>query len=472
MKLILVSNRVAYQDVPYAGGLTSALQAATHTLPTQWIGWSGEIASRRSYLEGRTGSVDYRVFSLNQQEHLGYYLQFSNEVLWPACHLRPTYLRLLDNAYSTYRQVNAQFAQEVASQAIDGDLIWVHDYQLMLVAQSLRNLQHQGPIGYFHHIPVPPLELMQSIPKHDDIFSALLSFDVVGVQTQQDAHNLYQYFVHYQSLGAPWQVQQSTATEFVVKHLKAGGRVTYFKAYPIGIDVQAIQHLAAQADSTKFNDEALDIASAHPSIIGVDRLDYSKGLEQKLQGFGRYLAKTTSSERPVLVQIANPTRSSVPSYQQLHMRLQAQVHELRQQYAQTHYPAIYLSHTTRDMATLAALYRRARAALVTPSKDGMNLVAKEFVAAQDPRDPGVLILSEFAGAAHELTEALLVNPFDVDQVANAIGRALEMPLFERMQRHRSMLQRLQGADIHHWFAAFVHDLQQQHHPLRLAPTGS
>lgn len=472
MKLILVSNRVSYQDTPQAGGLTSALQAASHSLSRQWIGWSGEVSPDRQYQQGRTGSVNYRVFSLTEQEHDGYYLRFSNEVLWPACHLRPTYLRLLDNAFGTYCKVNALFAQEVLQQARSGDLVWVHDYQLMLLAQHLRNHKHTDPVGYFHHIPVPPLELMQTIPNHTEIFPALLAYDLVGVQTVQDVHNLLQYFMHYQRLGVNWQIKHITDQCFELQSLQGDRRTTRFEAYPIGIDVQVVQALSRQSEEQPPKEDLLDIAKSHPLIIGVDRLDYSKGLEQKMEGFAHYLRKHHELPKPVLAQIANLSRSSVPSYQQLHMRVRAQAHEIRQTFANKHYPAMVLSHTDRPMSTLAALYRQARAALVTPTKDGMNLVAKEYVAAQNPRDPGVLILSEFAGAARTMQEALLVNPFDKEKLAQAIAQAMQMSLMERVQRHRSLLQRLQRYDIHHWFDQFVTDLDQQRPSPRFAQTGS
>lgn len=474
MKLIIVSNRVAHDMTPQAGGLTSAMQAALESIEGTWIGWSGEISETTQRKTGRLGRFDYAVFSMTAQEHQSYYLEFSNEVLWPACHLRPTYLRLLDNAYKTYTSVNRKFAQEVAAHADAEDTIWVHDYHLLLVAKHLRALGHAGAVGYFHHIPIPPLELLHTIPHHAQLLTALLHYDLIGLQTSNDLNNLRLYFEHLQSQDPSCQMQIDTPSDTEC-WISYEGRRTKIGVYPISIYTQKIELLAAQSAQHAARGEWKDLPQNRPLMVGVDRLDYTKGLELKLQAFEKYLQRTHTTPPASLVQIAPLTRSEVPHYQQLCTQVLSLVEHIRNQYGAPHYEPLHFSHDVRDIGALTGLYRMARAALVTPTKDGMNLVAKEFIASQNPRDPGVLILSEFAGAANELKEALIVNPFDVQHMAQTMAYALEMPLQERIERHGAMLKHLRNNDIHRWYEHFLQDLAvsgMSGMSARLAPTSS
>lgn len=457
MKLIIVSNRVAYEQEPQAGGLTSAIQAALESIRGTWIGWNGTIADQAQHQSGQLGFFDYEVFSLTQAEYDGYYLQYANEVLWPACHMRPTYVRWLDNAFQTYCSVNKKFAQVVALHASALDVVWVHDYHLLMVASNLRASQHKGAIGYFHHIPVPPSELIQSIPHHVQLLKAWLHYDLIGLQTIKDLDNLSHHLEQMQKTPdfASLRIEQVSEQQVRVHY---AGHSTMLGAYPISIYTQKLELLAARSVDDPVRAKWQKRLGAHPLIVGVDRLDYTKGLEQKFLAFDKYLHQSKQPVLAILLQIAALSRSQVPAYQQLCQQVNALAQQIQHIHARPGYMPLYYEHEVQSIETLAALYRLARVALVTPTKDGMNLVAKEFVAAQDPNDPGVLVLSEFAGAAQELREALLVNPFHVDHTAQVIAHALEMPRAERMARHQSMLKTLRNHNLHHWYEQFLQDL--------------
>lgn len=457
MKLIIVSNRVASDQEPQAGGLSSAIQAALESIRGTWIGWSGTIAAKAQHQSGTLGLFDYEVFSLTQAEYDGYYLQYANEVLWPACHMRPTYVRWLDNAFQTYCAVNRKFAQIVALRASSQDAVWVHDYHLMMVASYLRTLQHTGPIGYFHHIPIPPPELIQSIPHHIQLLKAWLHYDLIGLQTCKDLENLRLHLQQMQKLPnfASLKVEQVSECEVWVHY--AGGS-TMLGAYPISIFTQKLEVLAAQTIKDPVRAMWKKRLGASPLIVGVDRLDYTKGLEQKFLAFDKFLQQCKQPHSASLLQISAISRDQVPAYRQLGQRVDALAQQIHRKHARADYTPLFYEHKVQNIETLTVLYRLARVALVTPTKDGMNLVAKEFVASQDPNDPGVLVLSEFAGAAQELPEALLVNPFNVDHIAQAIAYALEMPRSERIERHQSMLKTLRQHNLQNWYEKFLQDL--------------
>ena len=458
MKLIIVSNRVCHDEKPQSGGLAAAVQDTFSTVEGLWIGWSGDISEDFERKTGSCGNIEYQVFSLTDKEHRDYYLGFSNEVLWPLSHLRPGYLRLGEDTYQTYQQVNEKFAGEVLGRADEDDVVWVHDYHLLLTAKALRQRGHKGAVGYFHHIPVPPVDLLRMIPQHAELLGGLLAYDVVGLQTANDLRNLQDYFQTFRRKHPDLQLQPAGDDVFNVQFQ---GRSTRFGVYPISIDTQRIEAVAPQAWAEPAVQELRASLGAHPLVIGVDRLDYSKGLESKFLAYDRYLAdakQAGEAELPVLLQIASKSRSELSSYQQLCGELESLASRINGSHGTPSYAPIRYVNTVYEHGLLTGFYRLARAALVTPAKDGMNLVAKEYVAAQDPSDPGVLILSEFAGAAHELTEALLVNPFDHRSVAQAIQRALHMPQLERVQRHRAMMKKLRSRDIQWWHQRFLSDL--------------
>ncbi|MCD2513427.1 alpha,alpha-trehalose-phosphate synthase (UDP-forming) [Comamonas endophytica] len=458
MKLIIVSNRVCHDEKPQAGGLAAAVQDTFSSVQGLWIGWSGDVSDSCKRKSGTVGNIEFEVFSLTEKEYRDYYLAYSNEVLWPICHLRPDHLHPDEEAFRTYRQVNEKFAAEVLAHAHEDDVVWVHDYHLLLTAKALRDRGHLGTVGYFHHIPVPPMDLLRMVPQHAELFGGLLSYDVVGLQTGGDLKNLADYFQALKRKHPDMLIFHAGSEMFNVRH---HGRTTRFGVYPISIDTARIEGVAPQARAESAVQQLKASLGDSPLVIGVDRLDYSKGLKRKFLAFERYIAQarqSPSEEPPVLLQIASKSRSELSSYQQLCTELESLASRINGSHGTPTYAPIRYVNAVYEHGLLTGFYRLARAALVTPLKDGMNLVAKEYLAAQDPDDPGVLILSEFAGAAHELSEALLVNPFDLDSVAQAIERALQMPRLERVQRHRAMLKRLRSHDIQWWHQRYLSDL--------------
>ena len=455
MKLIIVSNRVCYDETPQSGGLAAAVQDMFETVQGVWIGWSGAVCAECERKSGVSDNLEYRVFSLNEEEYSQYYLGFSNAVIWPVSHLRSDYLEYSDSAYSVYKQVNRKFADEVLACARDDDFVWVHDYHLLLTAQALRDSGFEGAVGYFHHIPVPPPDLLRAIPCHAELLAGLLDYDVVGLQTRNDVKNLLDYFQAARSRHPEMQITPAGEECF---HLHYRGRSSQFGVYPISIDTPGMEAHAPAAFAQPAVQELRQSLGGRALVLGVDRLDYSKGLEHKLQAFDAYLQSAGDTLAPVLLQIAARSRSELPSYQQLCTALEAQASRINGRHGSPSYAPVRWVNTVYAQQLLTGFYRLARVGLVTPLRDGMNLVAKEYVAAQDPDDPGVLVLSEFAGAAQELGEALLVNPFDTLGVAQALERALQMPLLERVQRHRAMLKRLRSHDIERWHQRFLADL--------------
>ena len=469
MKIIIVSNRVSYEQKPQAGGLSAAIQNVFKDLDGLWVGWSGEICDEQQRHQGLAQHIQYHVFSLTPEEYDGYYLSFANEVIWPICHLRPSYLRLFENSYGTYQRVNERFAREALSVAAPEDLIWVHDYHLLLTGRSLRALGHKGSIGYFHHIPIPPLDLVRTIPHHTEIWASLLDYDLVGLQTSNDLKNILDYFVSYSQSFPSLKIIEQSQTHICFQYKN---RLIKFAVYPISIDTAYIESIATDAMELEEVKNLQESISNCPLVIGVDRLDYSKGLENKFHAFEKALQLPQENGQPILLQIANKSRSDIASYQDLCGNLESLTSKINGDHGNPSYAPIRYVNTAYDHTILTGFYRLARVGLVTPTKDGMNLVAKEYVAAQDPEDPGVLVLSEFAGAAHEMLEALLVNPFHTYSVAQSIHRALHMPKLERIQRHRALMKRLRSHDIQRWHQTFMADMfavrQTLHEPEQVA----
>lgn len=455
MRLIIASNRVTTGDKPHAGGLACAIQNALSKVDGLWMGWNGEVKENEEIHQSRQNGIEYHLFPLKEKEYLDYYLGFSNEVLWPICHLRPSYLRAIENHYKTYRDVNQKFAQQILKCHQEGDVVWVHDYHLLLVASYLRELGLKGKTGYFHHIPVPPPELIRTIPHHDHIFTSLLSYNVVGVQTQGDLKNLFDYYQQLSDNNSYITIQGSAQNSFSICFFD---RTTRFGVYPISIDTLGIEQLSEKSQNYPEILELQESLQQRPLLIGVDRIDYSKGLENKYHALDKYLNRYPSDQAPVLLQIANQSKHDLTTYQALRTQLEALASKINADHGTPSYSPIRYLNTVYPHEVLTGLYRAARVGLVTPTKDGMNLVAKEFVAAQNPKDPGVLVLSEFAGAANELTEALIVNPFHTHNVTQAIHEALNMPRSERIQRHQALLHKLRKQDIHAWCRSFMQDL--------------
>jgi trehalose 6-phosphate synthase len=448
--IIVVSNRVARPkaDEPVQGGLAAALLPAVKNSGAIWVGASGRLtdsdkdclAEIQPLGAGAIATVD-----MPAAHYQRFYEGFANSVLWPAFHSRVDLIRSQPEDFSSYRAINAFMARSLMRFVRPDAAIWVHDYHYLTLAEELRDLGVTRPIGFFLHTPFPSRAVLAGVPQHHELVNAMLCYDLLGFQTDDDAVNFKEYLAREFDL---------TADEMgIVIHR---GGMTRLASFPIGIDVVAFAEQATKAAARP------DIARLRASLqgrklaIGVDRLDYSKGLPQRFRAMDRLFETHPEIRQTVsLLQIAVPTREKIPAYRQLKAELAALVGEINGRHADVDWTPIRYLNKSFPQAVLAGYYRAAQVGLVTPLQDGMNLVAKEYVAAQNPLDPGVLVLSEFAGAARQLDAALLVNPHDEDSVAATILKALTMPIQERRQRWGSMITRMEDSALDAWFSDFV-----------------
>ncbi len=431
-RTVIVSNRVPSpaEKGATAGGLAVALADAV-TPGTLWFGWSGKRAeqtSQQAHIAVNDG-VTYATIEIGEQDYHKFYNGFSNGALWPLFHFRTGLLRFNRPDYEAYRAVNRAFAEALLPLLQSTDLIWIHDYQLMTMAAELRDLGVTNRIGFFLHIPFVPPRLLEVLPPAAEIVAALSACDVVGFQTGSDR----QAFLDCAE--ALLEVKPDRQGRYYYDSRTVRAVLT-----PIGINAQKFAQLARRAEVTADARRLHESLGDRRLVLGVDRLDYSKGLPQRFDAFGRLLYAFPQHRRHVhFLQIAARSRQEVGSYQTLRRELDRRAGDINGEFSDFDWvPLRYMTHAVRRSA-IAGFYRRARIGLVTPLRDGMNLVAKEYIAAQDEDDPGVLVLSRFAGAADELTEALIVNPFDADEVAEAIHIGLVMSLEERQDRHKALL---------------------------------
>lgn len=430
-RLVIVSNRVPpprAKGAASAGGLAVALQSFV-TPGTLWFGWSGRVAEQSSkkpkMVDG--AGVTYATIDLGAEDYDRFYVGFANSSLWPLLHFRLGLMRYRREDFEGYLSVNAAFADALVPMLQPDDMIWVHDYHLIPFADALRERGFKGRIGFFLHIPFVPPSVLDALPPARALMRALCAYDVVGFQTRthlQDFLDCARRFSGFTVKG------EEVLTE---------GRRVRAIADPIGIDAPGFARIAARSTGTEYIRRMKDSLTGRALAISAERLDYSKGLPHRFEGFARLLARFPQHHRKVsMLQIAARSREDVVEYQALRRELDRLAGDINGRFSQFDWvPLRYMTQTVAR-TKLAGLFRTARIGLVTPLRDGMNLVAKEFVAAQDPADPGVLILSRFAGAAEELTEALLVNPYDPDEIAEAMNIALEMPLEERQERHAAL----------------------------------
>lgn len=454
MRLIIVSNRVAVPErgeKAVAGGLAVALREALEKQGGLWFGWSGAVSENVSG-PPRTvqhGNVAYATIDLTEVERQTYYLGFANRALWPIMHYR---LGLTDFSridYSGYLAVNRRFAKCLVGLLRPDDVIWIHDYHLIPLAAELRRRGVANRIGYFHHIPWPPSQVFGALPFSATLVSTMASYDLVGMQTPLDVENLSSALV------------AMCGAKSDGRRVRVGRRETVMQAFPIGIDVEAFRKLAAASvrSATTPLRATKESLGERKLVVGVDRLDYSKGIVQRLEAFGQFLRSHPEHSRRVgLLQIAPPSRTDVPEYAELDRQSDETAGRLNAALGEFDWTPIRVVKKAYSRSALAGFYRRAQVGLVTPMRDGMNLVAKEYVAAQDPADPGVLVLSRFAGAAQQLGEALIVNPYDTHEVAEAIRTALAMPKSERIRRFEHLYATIDATDIDWWTRRYLQAL--------------
>ena len=451
-RLVVVSNRVAIPGEDRAGGLAVALQAALGERGGMWFGWSGKTVRGPSgeVHEQREGDIRYVTVDLDRADHDAYYNGFSNRTLWPLLHFR---LDLVDYDRGTregYRRVNALFADKLAPLLREDDTVWIHDYHLIPLAALLRERGIGCRIGFFLHVPVPSADLLMAMPDHQRLFSTLYAYDLLGFQTTRDKDR----FQSYVRLYGGGRIVGNDILE------APGGRRFRTGAFPISIDTAHIERQAAAAMAKPALRQLHASLERRMLAIGVDRLDYSKGLPERFHGFERYLQRHPDQKGSLTyLQIAPVSRGEVNEYQQLRNQLEQIAGHINGAHAAPDWTPLRYVNRNFPHATLTGFYRSARVGLVTPLRDGMNLVAKEYVAAQDPDDPGVLVLSLLAGAAQEMTEALMVNPHDLDGVADAIATAATMPLARRKERWQAMIERLRVHDIHAWRRDYLRALE-------------
>ena len=430
-RLVIVSNRVPPPrtgGAASAGGLAVALQSFVEP-GTLWFGWSGRVVERPS---GKPRIADglgvtYATIDLSSKDYDRFYVGFANSSLWPLLHFRLGLMRYRREDFEGYLAVNGDFADALLPMLKPDDMVWVHDYHLIPLAAALRARGFTGRIGFFLHIPFVPASVLEALPPAYDLLCALCAFDVVGFQTRTHLEDFLDCARRF--------------TGFTVEHdeVVTNGRRVRAIADPIGIDAAGFARVAGRAAGTAYIKRMRESLTGRALAISAERLDYSKGLPNRFEGFARLLARYPHQQRHIsMLQIAARSREDVAEYQALRRELDRLAGDINGRFSQFDWvPLRYMTQTVAR-TKLAGLFRIARIGLVTPLRDGMNLVAKEFVAAQDPADPGVLILSQFAGAAEELTDALLVNPYDPDAIADAMNIALEMPLEERQERHAAL----------------------------------
>jgi trehalose-6-phosphate synthase len=495
-RLIVVSNRLPGPPAtgPHlvgrettVGGLAAAILGALQgRRDSLWVGWNGRAVARArgaALAHHRREGVDLASFPLTTAELEGYYHGFCNQTLWPVLHCFQGRVRTRLRDAATYDAVQGRFADVLLPLLRPDDLVWVHDYHLIPLARGLRERGWRGRTGFFLHTPFPPLEMWEVLPRPRTMLEALFEYDVIGFHVPGFLDN-YVYCAK-RLFGAEWDGRR----------LRQAGRSQVAAVYPVGIDPGAWQPRGSSSGDDRADADAPDDGGDHATrvgeaslanirmlrglqdrrlILGVDRLDYTKGIPQRLQAVERFFRRRPEwRRRAVYVQVASPSRAQVPEYAEQRRKIEATLGRVNGELGEPDWTPIRYLYRAYDRPLLSRLYREADVGLVTPLRDGMNLVAKEYVASQDPADPGVLILSHTAGAAQQLRDAVLVNPFVPADVAEGIAAALEMPLAERQRRHQGLMRSVRESTAEAWADGFVRDLEHDAplRPLHVAEPG-
>jgi len=448
-RLVIVSHRA-----PLLSGMKAGERPAMAGIdlqerdagPALWFGWSGRVSSTPDAVVSlrREGSLTCVGIDLNASQYEGHLNGFAHGTLWPLFHDLTERVRFHSDDLAVYRAVNGLFAARLAPMLRPDDRIWIHDYHLIPLGWMLRESGIRSPIGFYLHVPFPRADVLQATPWRRKLAEDLAAYDFVGVQTRRDQANLHDF----------------------MRRTRRGGRLAPCPAVevlPVGI---ATQKAMATAASSATGQQAVRFShclEGRRVIIGADRLDYTKGLIERLRGYERLLTEAPELRRRVsFVQVTAPSRSLVPGYLELRAEQKVAVQRINERFAAPGWMPVYDVYGTLDAETLTSLFRASRVGLLTPLRDGINLAAKEFVAAQNPADPGVLVLSRSSGAADMLTEALLVDPADEGQIARATRQALAMPLDERQDRWRRMIIKLLHNDALQWHHSFLAGLSRAH----------
>ncbi len=452
---MVVSNRVTpltLRQAAAAGGLAVGVLAALQQSGGLWFGWSGETVGRTPTAAKvfRTGRITYALVDLKDSDFEAYYGGFANRTLWPLFHYRIDLANYDHDWYKAYRRVNLQFAELLLPLLQDGDLVWVHDYHLIPMGFELRRLEARVRLGFFLHTPFPAPQVYLTMPWHRQLAADLCSYDVVGFQTATDLRQFQDYVE--QELGGEVGADGSVA---------AMGRRLRALAVPIGIDVPEVAAMAVSGEARRQAQRVAATLADRHLVIGVDRLDYTKGIPERLRAFELLLRNYPEQRRRVtFMQISAPSRESVPEYLELRQSVELLTGHINGRHGEADWVPLRYINRSFSRRALMGFFRLSRIGLVTPLRDGMNLVAMEYVAAQDPEDPGVLILSRFAGAAGHLKDgALVVNPYDTHHVADALQEGLTMSREERRLRWERMMHSLTTHDIGAWRDRFLSHLR-------------
>jgi len=452
-RLVVVSNRVpdVAKKGAQAGGLAVALQEALQVAGGVWFGWSGKVSDRRKIDPKITeaGPITYATMDLSRKDRAQYYNGFANRTLWPLFHYRVDLASFEKEHFSGYERVNKLFALKLSKLLKKDDLIWVHDYHLISLGSELRKLGHKQVMGFFLHTPFPAYEILSALPLHRELMEQMCAYNLVGFQTENDRRAFADYIQH-----------EAKGRVVRQKHVEAFGHRFMIGVFPIGIDTKVFSERIRDPGEVAWVRRLKERYGRVDWIIGVDRLDYSKGIDQRFQAFERMLERYPGYRgHATLFEIAPPSRTDVPEYKDLRRELEAEAGHINGRFGELDWTPINYINRSYSRDQLATFFRASRVGLVTPLRDGMNLVAKEYVASQNPEDPGMLVLSRFAGAARELDSALIVNPHDYDAVADAIARGLEMPLPERRKRWQAMIKVLRRNDLTHWRDSYLRALR-------------
>jgi trehalose 6-phosphate synthase len=454
-RLIVVSNRVAAAQAESGasqGGLSMAVSAALREYSGVWFGWSGESTPEWTgeLNEQRVAGVTVATVDLEEQDIEEYYNGYANRTLWPLFHYRIDLTQYERSYGSGYARVNARFADVLAPLIEPDDIIWVQDYHLIPLGRELRERGIRNAMGFFLHIPWPARELVVTLPRHRQLVESMFHYDVIGFHTQE-WRNAFVSYVLYEAGGMAMTDGQ----------VRAFGRTVLPRAFPIGIDAKGFRALVDTECARESHARMVESKAGRKMLLGVDRLDYTKGIEERMLAFDRLLAEDAALRGQIfLLQISTETRSQVDAYQEMMARLDGLSGRINGAYSEMDWVPVRNVHRMHTREELAGIYRAADVMLVTPLRDGMNLVAKEFVAAQNEADPGVLVLSRFAGAAQQMREALIVNPFSQEDMTDAIKRALAMPLEERIVRWRALMDGVMKEDVVAWRDSFVQCLEE------------
>jgi len=453
---VVVSNRVPPltpdsdltrgRDAP-VGGLVSAVRAALEQRGGLWFGWSGLTEDRNAFGAPTITDLDsikLATINFTRAEVNLFYNSFANRTLWPLLHGFPAKATIRRDSYDAYRRVNRKFARALFPLLEFNDIVWVHDYHLILLGEALRELGWTGKLGFFLHTPFPPAESFSILPWARQFLEGILAYDIVGTQTKRYAHNLSD------------TLMMEVGGGIIGEHYMGKRQSTRIKAYPIGTDPDGFAEMSARASESSAGQLLEQIPNS--IVLGVDRLDYTKGITYRLHAFEYLLEHFPSLRGEVsMMQISAPSRTRVPEYLQEREQVDRLVGNINGRFSETGWAPIHYLYRSFGQEELVAFYRAARVCLVTPLRDGMNLVAKEFVASQGD-NPGILVLSKFCGAAVSMREAVVVNPYDIEGTATAIRDALEMSRSERLRRWELLIEGVRQDTAQTWSDSFLSDL--------------